>query len=417
MQEPEQLNLENEKLSIRNGIFTTVIQNISSNYFPLFAISVLGATNYQVGLISSLPQFIGMFAMIIGSVIMNRLQEKKIFTVYSFLIARLFLVGIALVIFIPETYQSIVFILLVGLMNFPFSFANLSWQALIGDIIPENRRNTFFSSRNRIMTLIGMISTFFIGLFLQFFEASNPIPYVLLYLLAFGCGLVEIYYLKKHKEPKKEVIKIKKATPLISFSVFKYKPFLYFILCALFFNFAWQMCWSLFSIYQIKYAHATGLWISLFAVANSIGQIVSFKWWGKMAEKHSHAKMLILVSIGMAMAPTVTILSTNLIFIVITNIFAGLFVSGTVLLLFNQLLDVTRDDNRSQCISNYNILLALIAFCAPQFGVYLLETTNIYTAMNISGFLRAFSGVFFFFFYIYLKRRNGLSVKRKFAKA
>lgn len=136
-----------------------------------------------------------------------------------------------------------------------------------------------------------------------------------------------------------------------------------------------------------------------------------------MAEKHSHAKMLILVSIGMAMAPTVTILSTNLIFIVITNIFAGLFVSGTVLLLFNQLLDVTRDDNRSQCISNYNILLALIAFCAPQFGVYLLETTNIYTAMNISGFLRAFSGVFFFFFYIYLKRRNGLSVKRKFAKA
>ncbi|KAB7671090.1 MFS transporter [Bacillus sp. B1-b2] len=417
MQEPEQLNLENEKLSIRNGIFTTVIQNISSNYFPLFAISVLGASNYQVGLISSLPQFIGMFAMIIGSVIMNRLQEKKIFTVYSFLIARLFLVGIALVIFIPETYQSIVFILLVGLMNFPFSFANLSWQALIGDIIPENRRNTFFSSRNRMMTLIGMISTFFIGLFLQFFEASNPIPYVLLYLLAFGCGLVEIYYLKKHKEPKKEVIKIKKATPLISFSVFKYKPFLYFILCALFFNFAWQMCWSLFSIYQIKYAHATGLWISLFAVANSIGQIVSFKWWGKMAEKHSHAKMLILVSIGMAMAPTVTILSTNLIFIVITNIFAGLFVSGTVLLLFNQLLDVTRDDNRSQCISNYNILLALIAFCAPQFGVYLLETTNIYTAMNISGFLRAFSGVFFFFFYIYLKRRNGLSVKRKFAKA
>jgi len=86
------------------------------------------------------------------------------------------------------------------------------------------------------------------------------------------------------------------------------------------------------------------------------------------------------------------------------------------LLLFNQLLDVTTEDNRSICISNYNILLAFIAFIAPQFGVYLLETTNIYTAMNISGFLRAFSGVFFFFLYLYLKRREGVTFKRKMAK-
>ena len=175
----EQLNSENESLSINNGIYTTLIQNISTNYFPLFAISVLGASNYQVGLISSLPQFIGMFAMLIGSVIMNRLQEKKMFTVYSFLFARLFLVGIALVVFIPSSYQSVVFIVLVGFMNFPYSFANLSWQALIGDIISEDRRSSFFSTRNKMMTIIGMISTFIIGLFFQMFDSSNPLPYVL----------------------------------------------------------------------------------------------------------------------------------------------------------------------------------------------------------------------------------------------
>lgn len=415
MMESEQTNSENERLSIKNGIYTTLILNISNNYFPLFAISVLGATNYQVGLISSLPQFIGMFAMIIGSIIINRLQEKKMFTVYSFFVVRLFLVGIALVVFIPDKYQAIVFIVLVGLMNFPFSFANLSWQAFIGDIIQEDRRSGFFSTRNKMMTIIGMVSTFFIGIFLQFFDKSNPTPYFVLYLLAFAFGLLELHYLKQHAEPKKKVV-IKEKTSLFGIAVFKNKPFLYFIISALFFNFAWQMCWILFSIYQIKFAGATGLWISLFAVANSIGQIVSFKWWARMADKHSNAKMLILVSIGMAVAPWMTLVSTNLVFLVITNIFAGLFVSGTVLLLFNQLLDVTTEDNRSICISNYNILLAFIAFIAPQFGVYLLETTNIYTAMNISGFLRAFSGVFFFFLYLYLKRREGVTFKRKMAK-
>ncbi|MCF2647483.1 MFS transporter [Niallia circulans] len=413
--ESEQTNSENERLSIKNGVYTTIILNISNNYFPLFAISVLGATNYQVGLISSLPPFIGMFAMIIGSLIINRLQEKKMFTVYSFLAARLFLVGIALVVFIPDKYQVIVFIVLVGIMNFPFSFANLSWQAFIGDIIQEDRRSDFFSTRNKMMTLIGMISTFFIGIFLQFFDKTDPIPFVGLYLLAFVLGLLEINYLKKHVEPKKKELP-KKRTTHFGISVFRNKAFLYFIISALFFNFAWQMCWTLFSIYQIKYAGATGLWISLFAVANSIGQIISFKWWARMADKHSNAKMLILVSLGMAIAPFITIFSTNLVFLVITNIFAGLFVSGTVLMLFNQLLDVTNEDNRSLCISNYNILLAFVAFIAPQFGVFILETTNIYTAMNISGFLRAFSGIFFFFLYIYLKRREGVSFKRKMAK-
>ncbi|WP_445487211.1 MFS transporter [Niallia sp. 03133] len=413
MSDSEQINSENEKWSIRNGVFTTVILNISTNYFPLFAISVLGASNYEVGLMSSLPQFIGMFAMVIGSIIISRLKEKKMFTVYSFFAARLFLIAMAFVFFLPKQYQSMTFILLVSLMNFPFSFATLGWQALIADIISEKRRNAFFSNRNRVMTFIGMISTFIIGFFLQLFDKTNAAPYQFLYIAAFICGLLEIFYLKKHKEKKQPILQKLEKKPLFDISVFKHKPFFYFLLCSLFFNFGWQMCWSLFSIYQIKYAGATGLWISLFAVANSIGQVVSFKWWGKMADKYTNTKMLIYVSIGMASAPFLTVLSTNLVYIVLVNIFAGLFVSGTVLLLFNLLLESTEEKIRSQCIANYNILLALIAFVAPQFGVYILEMTNIVAAMYISSVFRALSGVCFFLFYIYLKRKQNFVQKQR----
>lgn len=416
MDEHEQVNSANERWSIKNGIYTTLILNISNNYFPLFAISVLGVTNYELGLIGSLPQFVGMLAMVLGAAIMNRLQSKKMFTVYSFMMARVFLIGMALVVFLPESMQSWTFIILVAFMNLPFSFANLAWQALIADIVSENRRNIFFSNRNKVMTMVAMISTFLVGLFLQLFDSDNPLPYQLLFIAAFICGIIEISYLKRHVEPLKEKSKSAVKKSLFGLAVFKYKPFLYFLLCSLFFNFAWQMCWSLFSIYQIKYAGATGLWISLFAVANSVGQIVSFKWWGRMAEKHSHSKMLVLVSLGMATTPFMTVLSTNLLYIVAVNLIAGLFVSGTVLLLFNQLLDSTTEDTRSQSISNYNILLALVAFAAPQAGVVLLEMTNIYSAMNISSVLRAISGVFFFAYYVYLKRKDTLLLKRKVAK-
>ncbi|MDZ5472808.1 MFS transporter [Bacillus sp. 31A1R] len=408
----QQLSRTNEKLSIRNGIATTVILNISNNYFALFAISVLGVTNYQVGLMSSLPQFIGMFAMILGSFILNQLNEKKKFTAYSFLFTRIFLLLMFFVMYLPAEYRGWVFVLLVGLMNLPGSFANLSWQSFIGDLIPDQRRNSFFSERNRVLTIVGMIATFLIGIMLQQFQADSHLPFQFLFLVGFVVGIIEVYYLLKHKEPKRE--KIKEGRKVIfGWHVFKHKPFVYFLICGLFFNFAWQMAWSLFSIYQIKYALATGLWISLFAVANQIAQIASFKWWGKMADKHSNAKMLILVALGMGSAPFLTILSTNLYYLVAVNAFSGLFVSGTVLLLFNQLLEVTTEDNRSICISNYNILLAIIAFIAPQFGVFLLETWGMTTAMTLSSILRSGSAIFFIGLFLYLKSKKSLENQQK----
>lgn len=398
----------NERLSIQNGIASTVVLNITGNYFTLFAISVLGASNYQVGLINSLPQFIGMFAMIICSIWLGKLDQKKTFTSLSVLFTRLFLVLMVFVVFLPTHYQAWVFVLLVGLMNFPGSFANLSWQSFIGDLISEERRNMFFSERNRVVTLVGMLTTLFIGITLQFFHPSNPVPYQVLFVIGVVFGVLEVYYLFKHKETKKErTVKIEKKKGL-DLSVYKHKPFLYFILCGLFFNFAWQMAWSLFSIYQIKYALATGLWVSLFAVSNQIAQIISFKWWGRMADKHGNAKLLMVVALGMATAPVMNVFSTNLVYLLIVNGLSGFFVSGTVLLLFNQLLEVSKEENRSAFIAHYNVLLAFIAFVAPQAGVYLLEAFSMNVAMTTSTILRGLGAIVFYAFYVYMKREHQL---------
>lgn len=409
---------QNEKFSILNGVATTIVASTSNNYFSLFAISVLGATNYQVGLISSLPQFIGMFAMIIGSFILSRLEEKKKFTALSILFTRLFVFSMVFIMFVPEEYRSWVFVLLIGLMNFPGSFMLLSWQSLIGDLIPDQRRNSFFSERNRILTIVGMITTFLMGIILQQFDKANPLPYQILFFIAFVFGIVEVYYLYKHVEHKKEkpVKPIKEKRLALKWDVFKDKRFVIFLICSLYFNFTWQMAWSLFNIYQIKYAYANGLWISLFTVANQISQVISYKWWGRMADKHGNAKMLIFVSLGMASAPLLTVLSTNLYYLIVVNVFTGLFVAGTVLILFNQLLEVTKEENRSSYIANYNILLAIIGFIAPQFGVFLLEISNINIAMTTSTIFRASSALVFIWLYIALKKKypaSSLMLKHK----
>ena len=49
----------------------------------------------------------------------------------------------------------------------------------------------------------------------------------------------------------------------------------------------------------------------------------------------------------------------------------GLFVSGTVLILFNLLLENSPEEVRTYCITTYHVLLAIIAFTAPQIGIWL----------------------------------------------
>ena len=399
----------NEKVIIKNGIAMSLVQNISNNYFSLFAISVLGITNFQVGLISSLPQIIGLFGTIIGSMIINNLEEKKKFTAFSFLITRLFLLLMATVIFLPEAWQGWVFVSLIGLMNLPGSIAQMSWQSFIGDIIPDSQRNQFFSKRNRINTLVGLIATTIVGITLQQFAPDNYMPFQFLFIIALFIGFVEFRYLLKHKE-KKRIVKERKKMNLGLF-VFKHKPFVAFLIVSLSFNFAWQMAWALFSIYNITYAGATALWLSLFTISSQLAQVLSFKWWAKMADKHSTAKMLFMATVGMALTPFLTVLSLNLPYLVFVNALAGFSLSGTVLLLFNQLLEVTTKENRTEAISNYNILLAIIAFISPQVGVWILEISNMTVAMNVSASLRFLTGFMFLGLFYYLKKTKQMQIK------
>ena len=67
----------NERLSIFNGAASIVTNSFVTGFLPLFAIGVLGATNQQIGLLSSLPSLMSMIAIIPGAIWINKLETKK----------------------------------------------------------------------------------------------------------------------------------------------------------------------------------------------------------------------------------------------------------------------------------------------------------------------------------------------------
>ena len=107
------------------------------------------------------------------------------------------------------------------------------------------------------------------------------------------------------------------------------------------------------------------------------------------------------------LVPFLVVLSTNLYYLTFINTVTGFFLAGTVLILFNLLLEQSPEESRTYCITTYNVLLALIAFIAPQVGIFLLELMGMDIAMFISSALRLLSAGGFLYVYIRQRRRQG----------
>lgn len=385
----------NIRASILNGSFTMISTGIIGTFVPLYLIDALHASNQEIALLNSLPAVVSMAASVAGLMMIPHLWRFKMFTVLNIATTRLSYVLLALIPWFSVAWSPALTVDLVALGNFPQSLGTLGWQALIAQLIPERLRAGFFSQRNVLITLVGLVATAITGGLLQVFDPHWLWPYQMLFILAGGFGAAEVYYLAKHQEPIGSspahlTVPRVRMGPLL-----RRRDFVRYTLASAFFNFGWQLSWPLFTIYQIRDARATGLWLGLFTVAAQIGQIATFRWWGRQSVRAGGLGTLALASAGVATVPWLTMLSTNLWYLTAVNLESGIFLSGITLLLFTQLLAHIPHQDRPHYIAAYNVILGAVAFLAPEFGVWCLTWLNLTDTMILSSAWRLAGAVWF----------------------
>ncbi len=388
----------NEKISIRNGSYAIVGLNIVSSFAPLFLLRALHANAEEVALYNALPALMTIIATYFGAMWMNYVASKKWFCIYATTGARTFyaLIAISPFLFHVPLIAAVV-VLLIAFMNIPQAFSNLSWQSLIGDLIPEDRRAPFFGKRNRVVTLFGMLATLIPGLILERFPAQSIPPYQFFFFVTVITSFFEVYYLVRHIEHTELPLQ-KRAfhlRPKDFVGMFQNRRYVKFLMGSVIFNFGWQMAWPLFNLYQINTAGATAIWMSAFTVASQMSQILTFRFWSRFSLRFGNAITLAIVCFGMATTPILTILSTSMIYLTVLNFFTGAFVGGTNLLLLNYLLEVSPNEERTEYIAHYNIILGTVGFLAPQFGVLVLPLLHLELSMVLSTIIRVAGGAYF----------------------
>ena len=369
----------NRHYNILHGAMQSLALNMFQPFLGIFAIR-LGGSNTIVALLSALPALTSAATMIPGAFWLARLPRRKGPAAALFLASRLFLLTIALVPLFSRDVRAPLLAALVGLMNLPAAMAMVSWTALCGDAFSPDVRAEIFAERNRWMALCGLLPTIAVGLFLD--RVSFPLGYQLIFLLALGVSLVEIWFLQRLIEPP--TVRIAAGHRRSLAAIRRETGFWRYTLVSLCFYFPWQMGWPLFTIYQVNHLHANNLWMAIIAVTGALGVWVSSNWWGRKSTQKGNVRLLVLATGGLALSPVFFVLSDALWPVALFNLVMGFFSAGALLLFFNGLLETIPAEDAAAYVAYHNTLVNLSAFMAPLVGTALLGLVSIKGALLIN---------------------------------
>jgi len=414
---PESPLEANIRTNTLHGVFSVMAMNMVHPFIGIFAVK-LGASNYQIALLSSAPAVVSLAAMIPGARLVDRFDRKKRITMAFLLAHRAFFLALACVPLFTPDRRAAVLVAWVALMNLPGAIANVSWQSFIAGIIPQQLRPAAFAARNRWMNIAGTVVVLAAGR--MFDLVAYPVGYQIGFSLAFVLAMVEMWVFSRINEDwsggarggARDGARDGATSPVAQIparrgpaaalretwrEVRRQTPFLRYTAASVYFYLAWQTAWPLFTLYQVRVLGANNMWVSMLSLANTGGSLVGYGYWARYANRHGNLRTLFAASSGIFIVPVVYAFSHSLYTVAAFNLLTGAVFSGVTLSLFNALLDVAPESHRTSYIAYYNTSVNVSAIVAPVLGVALLNRFGFMWAFLAAAFLRITGSLAFLF--------------------
>jgi MFS family permease len=366
---------------IRDGLAAETMTTLTSGAFLVAIALYMGASNFQIGLLASLPTFTNIFQLL-SIQLVQRFNNRKAITFIGNFFARLPLLAIGILPFLFSKETSLQALIVLLFFHYFFgSIAGASWNSWMKDLIPERLLGSYFSHRSRLTQLFNVVISLVIALLIDYVKSRQPqlevFTYSYMFMLGGLIGLTGVYFLYRTPEPKsfldKENIVKLFLKPLQAKNFRK----------LLVFNSLWLFAINLanpfFSVYMMKGLGLPLSYIISFTILSQLSSIVFIRLWGTYADRYSN-KTTIIVCAPLFITclicwSFISQLSDYwlIIAIALLHIGTGLSNSGINLALTNIGLKLSPSKKSIVYIAVKNIVTSAIAAIAPLVGGLLAD--------------------------------------------
>lgn len=374
----------NARVSMIDGMLFAVMSGLTAPFWGAFAVK-LGASDYTLALLSSLPALVSLLAQIPSALIVEKYENRLRPTVLSAAVSRSFYLLFAVLILlpVPGPAKALVFVLMYSLMNLPGTMAGVAWTSMMGDMFTPSLRGRFFGERNMMCTLVTLVATCAAGPLLD--AIPWPANYILLYLVSFVTVMGSLYFLTKHEDPPAAAGDRSAAKGLGMFAAaLADRGFVRFLGAVFAIHMGFHIPASLWTILWVKEMSLSNAWLSAFSIASGLMSFLSYRRWGRWTEKRGNIATLVLTALAHLPFPLVYAHFRNAYVYLGLNALAGLFGAGMTLSLFNALLDVSPKTGRPAYVALYNVAIGLSGFLWPFVGVWMYRTMGMTAALDFA---------------------------------
>jgi len=160
-----------------------VLSGVSSTFVSVFALR-LGASNFLMGLRTSLPALVNVIFQIRAARLVEREGDREKVLLLSGFLMRLPLFLVALAPFLPERFQAAAVVYIMALGTIPAAVGTISFTAVFADVVAPQNRAHVVSVRNALLSAATTIVVLVAGKVLDILPFQ--VSYQLIFILAFA---------------------------------------------------------------------------------------------------------------------------------------------------------------------------------------------------------------------------------------
>jgi len=281
------------------GALYTLILIFAHNNNNLYA-TRLGATSMELGLLASLPPFVGFLTLIPASILTDRVPNKRPVVSGAVIFLSIIYLCMGLIGFM-DGGQIPILLGLLALANLPMSLYNSSWQSFFSDTTIQEQRNDIFTFRTRMTMVVSMAFPLVVGSILTMSQGRTKITVHQIYYfmtLLFAAGIVVAL--------KKIPASMGDKQPNITWKIFKgsvsslfaEKTFRGFLVVAILIYMSWSMDWSIVFQSQFTYLGLSEVQMNIVATLSAITQFLALAIWSRLVKKKGPRFVLFIGAVG-----------------------------------------------------------------------------------------------------------------------
>jgi hypothetical protein len=369
------------------------LASAAAPFLPVF-LARLGASNFQVGLLSAMPGLTGLvLAIIVGRFLQTRRNIVPWFSLSRLLVLSSYALTGLVAFFVADALAIKSILAIWALATLPQTALAVAFSVVMNAVAGPEGRYNLLSRRWAIIGLTNAVVTFLATQMLD--RVLFPLNYKILFIALSVGGLVSFYFSCRISLPDQAAPPLVKAGQSLAATLRDYREllranpaFVSFVSKRFVYLSAMALGAPIFPLYYVRQAQASDAQIGAINMTLTLMLMVGYFSWARISRKRNARFVLLATTLGLTLYPALTAATIRVEWMIAIAGLAGFFQAGIDLVFFDELMKTVPPEYSATFVSIAQSLQYLSAILAPLAGSLLADTLGLAGALLVSAGLR-----------------------------